>query len=160
MSVAAGDVNGDGKADVMVGTGPGAPAQVEVFGGARGAVLESFSPFGSAFIGGVSVAAGDVNGDRKADVIVGSGPGTLAQVKVFRNATSGRVWSSQAFSPTFTGGITVAAADVNGDGHADLVLGAGSGGGAQVKVIDGAAHTQLASFLGAPGSSAVAVGIG
>ena len=160
VSVAAGDVNGDGKADVIVGSGPGAVAQVKVFSGATGALLESFSPFGAASIGGVSVAAGDVNGDTKADVIVGSGPGAVAQVKVFRNATHGQLWSFQAFSPTFTGGAAVATADVNADGHADLVLGAGSGGGAQVKLIDGATHTLLASFLGAPGSSAVAVGAG
>ena len=160
MSVALGDLNGDGKAEVIVGTGPGTAAQVKVFSGATGAVLETLSPFGAAFSGGVSVAAGDVNGDGKADVIVGTGPGAVAQVKVFRDATQSRLWSLQAFSPTFTGGTALATAPMNADRQPDLVLGAGSGGGAQVKVFDATTHTLLASFLGAPGSSAIAVASG
>jgi hypothetical protein len=123
-------------------------------------VLESLSPFASSFRGGASVAAGDVNGDGKADVIVGTGPGTTSLVEVFKNATKARLWSFPAFSPAFTGGVAVAADDVNGDGQADLVLGAGTGGGAQVKVLDGKTRSLLGSFLGVPGSSAIAVGAG
>ena len=160
VSVAAGDVNGDGKADVIVGTGSGTASQVKVFSGATSALLESLSPWASSFTGGVSVAAGDVNGDGKADVIVGTGLGTTSLVKVFRNASKARLWSFPAFSLAFAGGVAVAADDVNGDGQADLVLGAGTGGGAQVKVIDGKTHSLLGSFLGVPGSSAIAVGAG
>jgi len=160
VSVAAGDVNGDGKADVIVGTGSGTASRVKVYSGATSAVLESLSPFASSFTGGVSVAAGDVNGDGKADVIVGTGPGTTSLVKVFKNATKTRLWSFPAFSPAFTGGVAVAVDDVNGDGQADLVLGAGTGGGAQVKVLDGKTHSLLGSFLGVPDSSAIAVGAG
>ena len=159
VSVAAGDVNGDGKADVIVGSGAGTAAQVKVFSGATGVVLESLAPCASCR-GGVSVAAGDVNGDGKADVIVGTGPGTAAVVTVYRNATKTRLWSFPAFSPTFAGGVTVAVADVNGDGRADLVVGAGTGGGAQVKVLSGKTHALLGSFLGATDSSAIAVGAG
>ena len=157
VSVAAGDVNGDGKADVIVGTGPGTAARVKVLSGATGAVLESLSPCASCR-GGVSVAAGDVNGDGKADVVVGTGPGTTSLVQVFRNATKRRLFSLTAFSPAFTGGVAVAADDVNGDGRADLVLGAGAGGGAQVKVLDGKTGSLLSSFLGATDSSAIVVG--
>jgi len=158
VSVALGDVNGDGRPDLIVGSGPGAPAQVTVFSGATRKPLVSFGPFASR--GGVSVAAGDVNGDGKADVIVGTGPGTTAVVTVYRNATKTRLWSLTAFSPAFTGGVTVAADDVNGDGRADLVLGAGSGGGAQVKVLGGKTHSLLGSFLGATDSGAIAVAVG
>ena len=160
VSVAAGDVNGDGKADVIVGTGSGAAPQVKVFSGATSTVLETLSPYASSFKGAVSVAAGDVNGDGKADVIVGTGPGTSSFVNVFKNATRALLWSFPAFAPSFAGGVAVAVGDVNGDGRVDLVLGAGTGGGAQVKVLSGKTHSLLGSFLGAPGSSAIAVGAG
>jgi hypothetical protein len=81
-------------------------------------------------------------------------------VRVFTKATGARTWSLVAFAPTFAGGTAVAAGDVNGDGRADLVVGAGAGGGSQTKVFDGRAHTLLASFLGAPGSNAISVAAG
>ena len=85
MSVAAGDLNGDGKADVIVGSGPGGKAQVEVFSGATGTPLETISPFSASYSGGVSVASGDLNGDGKADLVVATASGP-AVVRVFAGA--------------------------------------------------------------------------
>jgi hypothetical protein len=160
IAVAAGDVDGDRKADVIAAAGPGTVAQVKVFSGATRALLETLTPFGPSFRGGLSVAAGDVSGDGKADVIVGTGAGSKPVVRVFRNATAVRLWSFDAFSPTFLGGTAVAARDLNGDARADLVLGAGAGGAAQVKVLDGKTHALLGSFLAATGSAATSVGAG
>ncbi len=160
VSVAAGDVNGDGAADVVAGTGPGTSAQVKVFDGATSTVLETLAPFREAFTGGVSVAAADVDGDGKADVIVGSGVGSSPLVRIYRDATRARLRLFTAFAPSFGGGVAVAAADVNADRRADVVAGAGAGGGAQVKVFDGGTGTLLSSFLGAAGSAAIAVAAG
>jgi FG-GAP-like repeat/FG-GAP repeat len=164
VSVAAGDVNGDGAADVIVGTGPGGSARVEVLAGDTGAVIETLAPFAASFHGGVAVAAGDVDGDGRDDVIAATGPGVAAQVKVYRDGTKIRLKHGlglfEAFGPAFSGGVAVAAADLNGDGRADVVLGAGAGGGSQVKVLDGATGGLLSSFLGASGSAAIAVGAG
>jgi hypothetical protein len=56
VSVAAGDVTGDGVPDVVVGTGAGPPAEVKVLNGLTAALLGDYRPFGS-FTGGVNVAA-------------------------------------------------------------------------------------------------------
>src|SRR5205807_2103282 len=47
------------------------------------------------------------------------------------------------FAQGFTGGVFVAAADLNGDGHADVIVGAGAGGGPQVNAYSGANLSQL-----------------
>src|SRR3990170_2198086 len=55
-------------------------------------------------------------------------------------------WDFTPF-PGFAGGITVAAADVTGDGVLDFVVGAGPGGGPHVKVLDRATGLEAASFF-------------
>src|SRR5262249_53148921 len=88
ISVATGDVNGDGIPDII--TGAGANAHVKVFDGATGALLRSFLAF-PGFGGGVTVAAGDVTGDGLADLVVGAEAN--AHVKVFDGATNTNIVS-------------------------------------------------------------------
>jgi hypothetical protein len=145
--VAAADVNGDGKADIITGAGAGGGPNVKVFSGADGVELFSFFAYGSGFAGGVSVAAGDVNGDGTPDIITGAGPGGGPHVKVFSGKDLTVLDSFFAYGSGFTGGVWVGAGDVNGDGKADIITGAGAGGGPHVKLFDGASMNVLQSFF-------------
>jgi type VI secretion system (T6SS) baseplate-like injector VgrG/VCBS repeat protein/FG-GAP repeat protein len=147
--VAAGDVNGDGWADIITGAGAGAPGgHVKVFDGRTGAELRSFFAYGAGFSGGVRVAAGDVNGDGQVDIVTGAGPGAGPHVKVFDGASGAEIRSFFAYTPSFAGGVFVAAGDVTGDGRADIVTGADAGTpGGHVKVFDGGSLVELHSFF-------------
>src|SRR5262249_50067406 len=138
--VAAGDVNGDGRADIITGPGATGGPDLRVFSGANTSVLlQEFLAYGAAFTGGVSVAAGEVKGDGKADIITGPGAGGGPDVRVFNGAVAGSIIKEFfAYAPGFTGGVNVAAGDVNGDGKADIITGAGAGGGPHVKVFSNA----------------------
>ena len=140
--VAAGDVNGDGRADIITGPGAGAPPLVRVFDGRTGNVLHSFFAYDPSFRGGVQVAAGDMNGDGIADIITGAGPGGGPHVRVFSPVGPTMLFDFFADTQNFTGGVFVAAGDVNNDGFADIITGAGAGGGPHVRVFD--AHNNLA----------------
>ena len=133
VSVAAADVNGDRAADLIVGSGAGLQATVEILDGATHELLDSFAPFTS-FRGGLSVAAARIDGDPA--VVVGSGPGTTAVARAFAYQMRNPLWSVDAFAPTFAGGSAVAAGALAGATPA-VVVGAGAGGGSQVKVVDG-----------------------
>lgn len=146
VRVAAGDVNGDGVVDIVTGTGPGAGPHVKVFDGATGGELRSFFAYDSLFSGGVFVASGDLDGDSYADIITGAGAGGAPHVKVFDGRTGSEVSSFNAYDALFSGGVHVASGDVNNDGFADIITGAGAGGAPHVKVFDGVSGAELSSF--------------
>lgn len=146
VRVAAGDVNGDGAADIITGTGHGA-AQVRVFSGRTLAELHAFFPYGTGFSGGIFVAAGDVNGDGFDDIVTGTDAGVGPHVKVFSGTTGTELYSFFAYPAGFTGGVRVAAGDINNDGRADIITGSGPGGGPHVKVFDGGSQAEIRSFF-------------
>ena len=148
VKVAAGDVNGDGIADIAVGAGPGGGPRVAVFDGATGSLLYDFFAYEDSFRGGVTVSIGDMDQDGYGDLILGTGVGGGPRVKVISGRDGQTVIRDVfAYEPSFRGGVSVATGDVNGDGVPDLVTSAGAGGGPRVVVFDGRSMVQLASFF-------------
>lgn len=150
VRVAAGDLTGDGHADLFTGSGPGAP-HVKVFNGVGGAEVRSFLAYPSVG-GGVFVAAGDVSGDGLADIVTGIDEGFASHVKVFDAVTNAELRSFIAYGPSFSGGVRVGSADLDGDGRAEIVTGTGPSA-AHVKVFDGLTGAEAGSFLPYPGYS-------
>ena len=147
VRVAVGDVNADGTPDIVVAMGPGASPIVKIFDGVDGSELAQFLAYDPTFQGGVFVAVGDVNGDGYADVVTGAGESASPHVKVFSGADLSVLYSFFAYAPQFTGGVRVAAGDVDGDGLADIVTGPGPGAAPLINVFSGSGLGTLASFF-------------
>ncbi len=159
VTVAAGDVDGDGLADIVTGAGAGGGPHVRVFSGADLRELASFYAYDADFAGGVSVAAGDFNGDGLSDIVTGAGPGGGPHVRVFSGVDLGELVGFYGYDPVFGGGANVATGDIDGDGRVDLILGAGPGGGPHVRILSGVDFSELASFYAPPGmGSGISVG--
>ncbi len=133
----AGDVNGDGISDLLVG----APVQggiggVKVFHGAPDppATTAAWTMQGTADyqrLGNCVASAGDVNGDGYSDVLVGipGGSTDLGQVMLFHGSATGLsatpAWTKSGENVNDGFGHAVASAgDVNGDGYSDVLIGA------------------------------------
>ncbi|MGL6095342.1 MAG: FG-GAP-like repeat-containing protein, partial [Fimbriiglobus sp.] len=149
--VSAGDLTGDGVADILVGAGEGGGPRVVVINGmTRGRVSDTFV-FESSFRGGVRVAAGDVNGDGRTDLVAAAGEGGGPRVSVFsgRDPSLGTVLANFfAFEQRLRNGVYVGAGDMDGDGRADVIAGAGPGGAPRVSVFT--AQQMLTPILGEP----------
>lgn len=158
ISVAIGDVNGDGFPDLVTGPLVGNP-HVKVFDGkaivngtinatfADASLLTQFFAYGQNFNVGVTVAVADLNGDGFGDVITGASVGN-PHVKVFDGKViATRAFDNQlpdgsllasffAYALQFNVGVNVAAGALTGGGVPVLVTGA-TRGNPQVKVYNG-----------------------
>ncbi|MBX9625692.1 MAG: hypothetical protein K2X82_17960 [Gemmataceae bacterium] len=152
VRVGTADITRDGYPDLVTALGPGGPPRVRVLDGKTGdpvpGPLGDFMAYAPEFAGGVQVAAADVDGDTIPDVITGAGAGGGPHVKAFSGATGEEIRSFFAFEEDFAGGVSLAAADLTGDGRADLAVGAGPGGGPRVRVFDMATGAPIAGPLG------------
>jgi hypothetical protein len=134
-SVATGDFNGDNKSDVAVVNQSNNNITILLSNGSGGFTQPAGSPVGAG-TKPIAIAAGDFNGDNKADLAtVNYGS---ANVSILLGNGSGG-FTQPAGSPIAVGDspLGVAVGDLNGDGKADLVttsgnltilLGNGSGG--------------------------------
>ena len=144
-SVSSGDVNDDGIADVIIGASYANPA-----GGADAG--ETYLIYGSASMpaeidlnavsanvtiygddaddhSGCSVSSGDVNGDGIVDVIIGA-PGVPGAYVIYGSASMPAEIDLNTTSADVTicgdylSGRSVSSGDINGDGIADVIIGA------------------------------------
>ena len=144
--VASGDLTGDGRDDLVVGAGPGGSPQVRIFDGATGKEFAHFLAFNEQFTGGVRLSVGDISGDGVADLLLGAGAGGGPHVRALDVFNDRNLASFFAFDSAFRGGVSVSAADLNGDAIADLLIGAGPGGGPHIRTYDGATLEGMDSF--------------
>jgi hypothetical protein len=147
VNVAIGDVNGDGTPDVLTGVGAGGGPHVRVFSGATSTPLGGHIAFAPNFTGGVWVAAGDMDGDGRDDIIAGAGAGGGPHVRVFSGRDGQVLHSFFPYNPLFTGGVRVASGDFDGDGRGDILTAPGVTGGPHVRAFDGDNLAPVANFF-------------
>jgi hypothetical protein len=133
VSVASVDFNNDGILDLVTGAGPGGAPHVKVFDGATNTIISQWYAYPVTFTGGVFVAIGDIGNDGTFEVVTGAGQGGAPVVAVWDPFTGALLSQFMAYAEDFTGGARVAINDGNGDGVADILTGAGPGGGPHVK---------------------------
>ncbi len=121
--------------EIVTGAGPGGGPHVRVFGEDHH-LISQFSAFETSYRGGIDVATGDVDGDGTDEIIVAAGRDRAPEVRVFstNGVERGRFY---AYARTFLRGLHVTAADLTGDGRAEIITGPLRGGGPQIRVFDG-----------------------
>jgi hypothetical protein len=133
-SVVAGDLNGDGKLDLVVtnlcqgsNCSHGNNGIVSVLLGNGNGTFQQTHPYASGGFGSSSVAIGDFNGDGKPDVVVANQCSTSdcksgGSVTVLLGKGDGTLGTAKSYSSQANTSLSVAVADFNKDGKLDLAV--------------------------------------
>lgn len=164
VRTAVGDLDGDGKPEIVATPGVGRVAEVVVLrqevsdSGAVTLVKDprySLAPFGSGERRGIAVAVADFNADGRDDIAFARSSGA-GEVRVYHATAAGGLAFAKAFTPSIPGnftGVSLSAADFGTfasgavvdasrpDGKAELVVASGAGVAPLVQVVDLSAAT-------------------
>ncbi len=148
LSVAMGDVDNDSVLDLIVGAGKGHAPEVVAYSGKAsvgnstfGKEIARFAAFDQTALGGVSVAAAQIDGSTADNIIVGSGPGSASEVRIFAWPLPSSSGEAPALFSKFSpyegdqSGVTVSAGFLDfATGRYSIVTAPGPGSAAEVKV--------------------------
>jgi len=134
IDVAVGDVNGDGKDEIITGAGFGGGPHVRIFS-IEGILSSEFFAHDARSRSGVNVATGDFDGDGEDEIVTSAGKGDFPYVRVY-SPEGELLLEFLAYEEGFKGGVHLAVGDINGDGRDDIITGAGAGGGPHVRVFN------------------------
>lgn len=119
ISLAVGDINGNGQKEIIAGAGLGGGPQINVYN-FNGTLLSNFFAFDMDFRGGVQVAVGDTNGNNKAEIICTPGPGGGPQIRIFDYL--GRELSNFfAYDSNLRTGLSISSADLSNNGKFEII---------------------------------------
>lgn len=154
-----GDVDGDGKAEVVTVPLAGNAAPVKIFD-LNGKELSSFYAYGDKYKDGHDIGVGDVNNDGTDEIVTGPGKGSGPHIRIF-NGSGVRLQSYFVYDLDNRGGVRVAVGDITGNSADEIITAPDTYGGPHIKVLrnDGK-HLRSDMFLESWWRSGYDVGAG
>jgi len=137
VNVAVSNLDNNDQAEITVVPASQGQAQVRIFD-SKGKLQNQFFVANRNWIGGLSIAVGDLEGSGENKIVVGFGSGQEPQIKIF-SKTGKIIGSFLAYEKNFRGGVKVAIANVNGrknHNKSELIVAPGKGREPQVKIFN------------------------
>ncbi len=164
--VTAADLTNDGVAEILLSPDVGGGPRIRIVSAEDLVPVADFFAFEDpTFRGGVRLGMADLNGDQVLDLLAGAGAGGGPRVALFdgtglrEDAPNGMPRKLRAdffvFEERLRDGVHLTGGDVDGDGAAELIVGAGPGGAPRVLILAGqdlldGSPTVMADFFAGP----------
>lgn len=126
VRVAVGEMTGDNRLDIVVASGKNTAARVQVLNGTNRQVIADFRPYNGAPVGAY-VATADINGDYRAEVLIGPGEGGGPILLVYDVARQQLIHSSYAGPQENRDGLALATTYLNNDSIPEILYSYGNG---------------------------------
>lgn len=130
-SVAAGNIRGDDREEIVVAAGPDGGPQVEIYSNA-GRRVGSFTAYPKNMKAGMNIAAGDLDGDGLAEIVVGPQNGYRPEIRIFQNEKLVRTFN--AFEKSYEGGVRLAVIPARGEKLGQIVVASGEAREQEIRV--------------------------
>ncbi|MEI6378401.1 MAG: S8 family serine peptidase [Candidatus Falkowbacteria bacterium] len=146
LSIAGGDVDGDGLPEIVAASALDNRPEIRVFS-QQGKLKKSWLAFPSAFKGGINLAVADVNQDGQAEIIAAAGPGAQPEVKIY-TAQGKLLKTFLAYDAKFRGGVKIAIGELYGNAGVQIITIPATNSPAQVRIfnVQGKILTQFYAY--------------
>jgi hypothetical protein len=145
VNLAVGDVNNDGKEDLVVAPASSATkrtkVKVYIYNANKNKFqkLANFRPYSKKFRSGINLAIGDVNGDKQKELIIVPNLHFKPLMKVYQYSLAKKEMNLLAkyyvFKKSYKNGVNLELGDVNGDGKDEMIVAPNEGYKPQVRVL-------------------------
>jgi subtilisin family serine protease len=148
LNVALLDSDNNGAKDIIVSSASAGSAQIQIFNN-KGVLKNKFLAGSKEWRGGLNVASGNIDGKSGSEIIVGYGPGSEPQVRIY-NTDGKLIGVFLAYEKKFRGGVNVAVANLDGrkdHNKAEIIVAPGTGREPMIKIFNNRAKLKN-QFLG------------
>ncbi|PIW36785.1 MAG: hypothetical protein COW24_03810 [Candidatus Kerfeldbacteria bacterium CG15_BIG_FIL_POST_REV_8_21_14_020_45_12] len=135
VNIAVGALYGGKKKYIVTGNASGVP-EVKIYDMTGNLFNPGCRVYGDGFTGGVNVGVGDLDGDKKQEIVVAAGFGGGPHIRIFNNRCQLVDPGFFAFDQHLRIGVNMAVGDLNGDGKAEIIAASGPGGGPHIRIFN------------------------
>lgn len=144
-NIAIADLGGDGDEEFIVGAGSNGGPQVEIYN-SSGKKVRSFFVFNKTTKAGVNIAAGDLDNDGKAEIVVTPQLGYAPTVEVY-DGNGKRKTQFYAFEKSYSGGVRIAVLPARTGQSGKIIAASGLGRDMEVRIFDLSGHEAIKSYF-------------
>ena len=137
LSLALGDVDGDGKIEIIVGAKAGGNGRLKIFD-QQGNLKKEINAYDRNFKGEIVLAAGNIDGKGADEIVLGFGSGTSPSIRIL-SGDGKLIGAFFAYDKNYLGGIELGVANLDGlknGAKAEIIVLPRQGVATEVRVFD------------------------